>query len=93
MQAVMKSPSSTGFPLGTPWGMLLLTPLTTMGSKLVPAAKLLMELRAVKDEREIDSLIAAQRIAEKALGEVLDFIRPGVTGRRSSWRPQCIGCR
>ena len=52
--------------------------------ELVPAAKLLMELRAVKDESEIDSLIAAQRIAEKALGEVLDFIRPGVTEKEIS---------
>ena len=47
--------------------------------ELVPATKLLMELRAVKDEAEVEILIAAQRIAEKALGEVLDFIKVGRT--------------
>ena len=30
---VMKSPAATGLSEGTPWGMLLLGPLTTMGSK------------------------------------------------------------
>ena len=44
---------------------------------LVPAAGLLGELRAVKDQQEIDTMIAAQRIAEKALTEVLNFIRVG----------------
>lgn len=46
---------------------------------LVPAAGLLGELRAVKDQQEIDTMIAAQRIAEKALTEVLNFIRVGRT--------------
>ena len=49
--------------------------------ELVPATKLLLELRAVKDPEEIETMIAAQRIAEKALTEVLDFIRPGRTER------------
>ena len=47
--------------------------------ELVPASGLLTRLRTVKDQEEIDTLIAAQRIAEKALAEVLDFIRPGRT--------------
>ena len=47
--------------------------------ELVPASGLLTRLRTVKDQEEIDTLIAAQRIAEKALTEVLDFIRPGRT--------------
>ena len=46
---------------------------------LVPAAGLLGELRAVKDQQEIDTMIAAQRIAEKALTEVLNFIWVGRT--------------
>ena len=46
---------------------------------LVPAAGLLGELRAVKDQQEIDTMIAAQRIAGKALTEVLNFIRVGRT--------------
>lgn len=47
--------------------------------ELVPAAGLLGELRAVKDQGEIDTMIAAQRIAEKALTEVLNFIKVGRT--------------
>ena len=47
--------------------------------ELVPATQLLTELRMVKDQKEIETLIAAQRIAEAALQEVLDFIRPGRT--------------
>ena len=46
---------------------------------LVPASDLLGSLRRVKDAEEIESMIAAQRIAEKALADVLPEIRPGVT--------------
>ena len=52
-----------------------------LSCELVPATRLLLELRAVKDPEEIQQMIAAQRIAEKALAEVLDFIRPGRTER------------
>ena len=52
--------------------------------ELIPATELLMELRAVKEPEEIDCLVAAQRIAEKALKEVLDFIKPGVTEKEIS---------
>lgn len=50
-----------------------------LSCELVPAAGLLGELRAVKDQGEIDTMIAAQRIAEKALTEVLNFIKMGRT--------------
>ena len=46
---------------------------------LVPASDLLGSLRRVKDAEEIESMIAAQRIAEKALADILHEIRPGVT--------------
>lgn len=52
-----------------------------LNAKLVPAQKLLIKLRASKTEAELDKLIAAQRIAEKALEEVLPLIKPGVTER------------
>lgn len=52
-----------------------------LGCELVPATKLLLELRAVKDQEEIRQVIAAQRIAERALEETLEFIRPGKTER------------
>ncbi|MBD5150987.1 MAG: aminopeptidase P family protein [Oscillibacter sp.] len=63
--------------------------------ELVPATKLLMELRGVKEPEEIDNMIKAQRIAEKALTEVLDFIKPGVTEKEISaflqYRMLCNG--
>ena len=49
--------------------------------EMVPATKLVMNLRSVKDQAEIDCLIAAQRIAEKALTETLNFIQVGRTER------------
>ena len=63
--------------------------------ELVPATQLLTDLRAVKDEEEIKTLIAAQRIAEKALQEVLEFIKPGRTEKEISaflqYRMLCNG--
>lgn len=48
-------------------------------AELKPATKLLTELRMVKDPEELDALIGAQRIAEKALSEIYNDIKPGVT--------------
>lgn len=48
---------------------------------LTPAAEILSTLRASKDEGERESLIAAQRIAERALNDVLGLLRPGLTER------------
>ena len=52
-----------------------------LGRELRPAQALLRRLRASKTEEEIRSMIAAQRISEKALEEVLPIIRPGMTER------------
>ena len=43
------------------------------------AACVLAGLRASKDTDEVNAIIAAQRIAEKALDDVLGIIRPGMT--------------
>lgn len=63
--------------------------------ELVPATKLIMDLREVKDQEEIDCLVAAQRIAEKALEDVLGFIKTGVTEKEISaflqYRMLCHG--
>ena len=48
---------------------------------MTPAADILLGLRKSKDADEVKSLIAAQRIAEKALAEVLELLRPGLTER------------
>ena len=50
-----------------------------LGRTLETAAHILGDLRPQKSELELQSLIAAQRIAEKALDEVLGLIRPGLT--------------
>ena len=46
---------------------------------LLPAGGLMMGLRASKSQEEIESMIRAQRISEKALEEVLRIIKPGMT--------------
>ena len=50
--------------------------------ELKPAQKLFTELRTVKDPEEVDYLIRAQRIAERALEQVLGIIKPGMTERQ-----------
>lgn len=51
----------------------------TAERQLLPAGNLMMELRASKSQEEIESMIRAQRISEKALEEVLHIIKPGMT--------------
>lgn len=58
--------------------------------ELVPAADLLAELRAVKDPEELEIMIAAQRIAEKALTDILNEIRPGVAEKEIAARLQYL---
>ncbi|MGN1031379.1 MAG: M24 family metallopeptidase, partial [Butyricicoccaceae bacterium] len=50
-------------------------------AELVPMGSLISDLRMVKSRQEVDCCIEAQRIAERALEEVLNDIRPGVTER------------
>lgn len=52
--------------------------------KVIPSKPLtskLYTLRSVKKRDEINSIISAQRIAEKAFDDVLDFIKVGITER------------
>jgi len=62
----------------------------SLNCELVPAAKLLMELRTVKDAEEQETMIAAQRIAEQALENILKEIRPGVTEKEIAARLQYL---
>ena len=50
-----------------------------LGVPLIEEKTILTALRASKDQDEVDSIVKAQRIAEKALDEVLGLIRPGMT--------------
>lgn len=52
-----------------------------LGVSFVPAQQLTIALREVKERFEVDSMVRAQRIAEKALDYVLGFIKPGITER------------
>ena len=52
-----------------------------LGVKLHPAQKIFSELRASKTAWEQENMRHAQRIAEKALIDVLGIIRPGITER------------
>lgn len=49
--------------------------------ELKPAQFILNDLRASKTPAELESMIQAQRIAEKALDDVLGMLRPGLTER------------
>lgn len=55
---------------------------------LVPASELLWELRRTKDGEELEAMVAAQRIAERALEDVLEEIRPGLTEKEVAARLQ-----
>ena len=58
--------------------------------QLVPAADLLAQLRAVKDPDELEIMVSAQRIAEKAFTDILNEIRPGVTEKEIAARLQYL---
>ena len=51
------------------------------GIKLVAAGEAFSELREVKEEIEVERIVAAQRIAEQALEEILPLIKPGAVER------------
>jgi Xaa-Pro aminopeptidase len=61
-----------------------------LSCELVPATALLLELRRVKDEEELSNMVSAQRIAEKALSEIFNEIRPGVTEKELAARIQYL---
>ena len=61
-----------------------------LNCELVPATDLLWELRMVKDEEELECLVAAQRVAERALEDILKEIRPGVTEKEIAARLQYL---
>ena len=58
--------------------------------QLVPPADLLTELRRVKDREELEIMTAAQRIAERALEDILKEIRPGAAEKEIAARLQYL---
>lgn len=57
---------------------------------LVPASHMLTQLRRVKDGEELEAMTSAQRIAERAFGDILKEIRPGVTEKEIAARLQYL---
>lgn len=49
------------------------------GCELIPAQELLDGLRTSKDREEISAMVQAQKITDAAFGEILNYIRPGLT--------------
>ena len=58
--------------------------------ELVPAADLMTQLRAVKSREELDTLTAAQRIAEQALEVILTEVKAGAVEREIAARLQYL---
>lgn len=52
------------------------------GIELVPLSDFMLDLRAVKDEGELELLAAAAAIADKAFDHILGFLKPGISERR-----------
>lgn len=53
--------------------------------RLIAESHLIEQLRAVKDEVEIERVKMAVKIAEKALKHALTFIKPGLTEKKIAW--------
>ena len=59
-------------------------------AELLPASAFMQNLRAQKDARELECLEQAQRIAEKALAQILTELRPGITEKEVAARLQYL---
>ncbi len=57
-----------------------------LDADIVPLGDVISHLRAVKRPDELEHIIAAQRIAERAFLDVLDDIRPGITEKQLAAR-------
>ena len=58
--------------------------------ELIGASELMLSIRVVKDEAEIEAMTAAQRIAERAFDDILKELRPGVTEKEIAARLQYL---
>ena len=52
------------------------------GCQLVPLEGRLEKIREIKEEAEVECIVIAQRFAEQAFVELLNYIRPGVTEKQ-----------
>lgn len=61
-----------------------------LACEFVPASDLMKELRQSKDDEEIANMITAQRIAEKALAQLLTELKTGMTEKEIAARLQYL---
>ncbi len=52
---------------------------SALHADLVPAGRLLLDLRAAKDPEELAAMGRAQAVTDAAFSAILDFLRPGLT--------------
>jgi len=55
------------------------------GFELIPTKELVEEIRAVKDEDELDKIKQAIALADEAFAHIVGFIEPGMTERELAW--------
>jgi len=58
---------------------------TAAGFELVPAKDLVEEMRAIKDEGEMEAIKRAVAIGDAAMAHVREFITPGMTEKEVGW--------
>jgi Xaa-Pro aminopeptidase len=58
---------------------------TLKGIKLVPTEQILIKIRAVKSENEVQKIRQAQAITDKCFKMILDTIKPGMTEKQVAW--------
>lgn len=57
-----------------------------MNTELIPLEKIIVKIREIKDEKEINDLRTACKIADQCLEEVVKTIRPGVTEKEIAFK-------
>jgi Xaa-Pro aminopeptidase len=58
---------------------------TAIDSELVPVKELVEEMRAIKDEGELESIKRAVAIGDAAMAHIREFIRPGMAEKEVAW--------
>jgi Xaa-Pro aminopeptidase len=57
----------------------------TQGFELVPTTDLVEEMRALKDEEELETIKRAVALADAAMAHLREFIQPGMVEKEAAW--------
>jgi Xaa-Pro aminopeptidase len=58
---------------------------TAVDSELVPVKELVEEMRAIKDQGELETIKQAVAIGDAGMAHIREFIRPGMTEKEVAW--------